>query len=333
MLVRFAIFAVALGLAAALRPAQARPDDPHHIHNLEELAAREAKKPYPLLRQNGLYASERTIFHDSVTGAETWRITHEPGNDRHDYYDVPAWNVDGSVMMISHGSRLGSNQWLVAADCSWMRPLVDSVGGNLTNAQWSWRDRRWVYYLQRGTLRRVDWTSGEQKTLFDLAKATGIGPREFRLEVPHPADDRLLFDTRSTGRFFTLAADGSGMHEIPTDGRWKTRDAIHRCRWMKSPGHEVFLGQNTYLDSTGRAVRQQTQYVARLEGSLTECNLFPGERSDHPDATVEGRYITGGYREPVKGSLWLLDTQRQVDGRPQARLLYASATDHHSSNT
>ena len=333
MSARFPVLAVLFCAWAATPLALAAPpDDPRHIHRLEELAGREGKKPYSLLREGDLYASERTIFHDTATGAETWRLTHESGNDRHGYYDIPAWNRDGSVMIINHGSRLGSNQWLVAADGSWMRPL-DPSGGSFTNAQWSWLDRRWIYYLRGGSLWRIDWTLGARQMLFDLAHATGIDARQFRLEVPHPANDRLLFDTRSAGRFFTLAADGTGLHEIPTDGRWKASDAIHRFRWMKSSGNEVFLGQNTYLDSTGRPVRRQTQYVTRPDDSLAECNLFDGERADHLDTSVEGRYITGGYRSPIKGSLWLLDTQQQVAGRPLARLLYASATDHHSSNT
>ncbi len=303
-------------------------EDPTRTHNLDELAARDGNKPYELLVKDGLYASERTIFHDTVTGAEMWRLTHERANDRHVYYDVPAWNVDGSVMYLLHGGDVGSNQWLVAADCSWMRP-ADPSGRHFTNPQWSWRDRRWIYYLREGRVERFDWTTGRSVELFDLAGATGIPPRSFRLQPPHPLDDRLLFDSRSSGRFFVLNADGSGFREIPTDGRWATGDAIHRTRWTKSADYQVFLGQNRRLDADGNRIDESVQCLADLDGTLTNCNIGDMDRGGHPDTTVDGEWITGSYRPP-KGAINII--HRSGDQKTARRIFY-SATDHHSSNT
>lgn len=311
-------------------------EDPNRIQNLDELAMRTGEKPYHLLEKNGLYPSERTIFNDVRTGAEVWRITSDPGEDSHVYYDVQPYNADGSVMVVNYAARIGSREWLVAADGSWMRPMR-AEGERLVSTHWSWLDPNRIYAVENGIVCRYDWRTQQTTTLCDLSGPTGIPARMFQLQVPHPADDRLLFRTREAGRFFILSADGKELHEIPTDGRWKVRDGIHRIRWSKSADHSIFLGQNYYLDESGEAQRTLIQYIADKDGNLTYSNLdhVTERRAGHPDCTPDGLFLTGTYSGGAEfpqipsGSIWI----HPVDNPSAARCFFNIPLGHHSSNT
>jgi hypothetical protein len=54
-------------------------------HNLTELSRRVGKKPYDSLQTDEGFPAERTIFHDAVTDAEIWKLTHDPETSRHIY--------------------------------------------------------------------------------------------------------------------------------------------------------------------------------------------------------------------------------------------------------
>ena len=93
-------------------------------HNLVELSRRDGQKPYEKLRVGDTYRSERTIFRDTVTLAEIWRVTHDPHISRHIYYDIPAWNADESLLFfVSHRPSEGDGNWLMEADGGGIREL------------------------------------------------------------------------------------------------------------------------------------------------------------------------------------------------------------------
>lgn len=307
--------------------------DPNHTHSLDELASRTGSAPLSILKntQTGLYPSERTIFYDTLTGTQTWRVSHDAGNDAHDYYDVPAWNLDGSLFKYDRDVGVASKTWIFAADSSWGKPL-DNDSGAFTNNQWSWTNKNLIYYLRSGQVYKIDHTTGIKTLLNNIAVNTGIPSGNFRIEPPHPQDDRLLFDTRSSGRFFVLNPDGSGLFEIPTDGRWAVSDGAHRTRWTKSPEHEVFIGQNNYRTSTGAIVAQKVQYIVNYQtGALTEANPNSvSERGGHPDTTADGAFITGSYEELVNGDIWLID---KFGNESSTRIIFSPKTGHHSGNS
>ena len=73
---------------------------PLRDQGLKTLLSRGRVKPEGLMtvRTKGsiTWASDRTIFRDSMTGAEVWRLTNLPsGIVRHSYSGVPAWNANG----------------------------------------------------------------------------------------------------------------------------------------------------------------------------------------------------------------------------------------------
>ena len=87
-------------------------------HNLEALSARDGYKPYEKLKNRDAYASERTIFRDMGTHAEVWKLTHDPAISRHIYYDIPAWNADGSALFFV-SRRPGESRGKLAYGCGW----------------------------------------------------------------------------------------------------------------------------------------------------------------------------------------------------------------------
>ncbi len=326
---------LALAVLAVAGPTAAA-DDPERIHNLDELAARDGAKPYELLLEDGLYASERTIFHDTVTGAEIWRVTHERGDDRIVYYDVPVWNPDGSMMMVLHGSGIGGRYWVAGADAAWLRPLgvlsdegeADEIASESFSGEvfWAWENVDWVYSEAHGIVSRTDWTTGESTELLDISQAAGVAADRWRIQPPHPLDDRLLFTTKEIGRVFALDVHTLEVDEFVTDGRWALVDGIHRLRWTKDPDHSILIGQN-YVLADGQSVLDPVQYTGlfaeELDG-LSECMLdaYPN-RGGHPDATMQGEWITGNY----EGDLWFLD----CDGEDLDHQVFSAPNRHHAS--
>lgn len=75
--------------------------EPHRYHRLEQLAARRPFKPYPLVAKGDMLQSERTIFRDTGTGAQIWRLADTPGGStRHFYMEVCPWSCDGSKILL-----------------------------------------------------------------------------------------------------------------------------------------------------------------------------------------------------------------------------------------
>lgn len=320
------------------KPIAMNETQPSFIHNLNELALRQGEKPFNLLKNQGGFAGERTIFHDAVTGAELWRITNGPGRDYHEYYDVPAWNKDGSALMVTSGIYGDKKQMLIAGDLSSLRTVDPS--GRFKNGQWkwSWLNKNQLYCLHQGIIWRVNWTTGEAVSLLNLSEETGIPAEHFQFEVPHPLDDRLLFGTREFSRYFAVDSDGSDLYEIPTKGILADEGQPHRVRWTKSRDHRFFIRQKSYYGQDSSVLKKYVTFILSLEGKKTYCNIdrISEKFGAHPDATADGAYITGNFLatqtlSPVyQRSVWRL----AANGDPKsARCIYRSACSHHSSNT
>ncbi len=312
-------------------------DDPEHRHALDELALRDGPKPYErMIGADGRYPSERTVLDDAATGATLWRLTHERRNDRHVYYDVPAWSLDGSRLLMMHGSGLVDRYWVLPADGSSLRPLAEGTGSDLPLDEisdegfsgevfWSWLFPDQLYSLRKGMVRQVAADTGSKVDLFDLAAATGLTPDGFRVQPPHPLDDRLLFSTRDTGRIFSLDLTSLELGEFPGDGRWAVADGLHRLRWTKDGTHGMFIGQNSVLED-GQAILAPVQYLAWMDGTLLDC-VTEGfdQRGGHPDAFPGGDWLTGSH----DGEIWRTD----CPGGALDRQIYDAPTFHHASVT
>ena len=71
---------------------------PAPFHGLVEQAKRKGARRLEDTRRGGELLSERTVFRDTATGHIAWRVTCDPAASVNDYYDIPGWNANGSVM-------------------------------------------------------------------------------------------------------------------------------------------------------------------------------------------------------------------------------------------
>ena len=116
---------------------------------LDALSQRDYEKPYDLLRRDdGSYPMERTIYRDALTGAQVWKMTHDPAMSRHIYYDIPAWNADGSLLFfISFRPGEGDRNWLMGADGGNLRELlIEGDEGHVQRPLWSQLDPEIMFY-------------------------------------------------------------------------------------------------------------------------------------------------------------------------------------------
>ena len=59
------------------------------IHGLQELAKRTRVKPFTMLKgKDDTYGSERLVFKDTATGATIWKMSWNPGYNRHHYSNM-----------------------------------------------------------------------------------------------------------------------------------------------------------------------------------------------------------------------------------------------------
>ncbi len=323
-------FAIASAFMAALVLAWVGPvlaQDNESYHHLEELKLRAGVKPYERMIAGAAFPSERTVFFDSITGVEVWKMTNDPAVVRHEYYDIPVWNRDGSWMLVLHqGGVLPNPNWLIGADGGLLQTLPES---SVVDYKWSWLDADDFYAIDGSEIVRLTWPTWTIEPLFDFETVTPPFDIDRLSQVPsHPADDRLLFHTRELGRFFSFDVDLDQLTEVPTDGRWAVVDGIHRLRWTRDTDHNMFFGQNWVLNG-GTPTFDRRQFIIPMAGAfdpLDEC-MLPGvaDRTKHPDMSMDGLAVTGF----IEHDFWVF----YCGGEETSRTLYEAEKNHHGSNS
>ena len=71
---------------------------PVPFQGLVEQAKRKGRRRLGDTRRGDAFLSERTVFRDTATGHIAWRVTCDPAVSVNDYYDIPGWNANGSVL-------------------------------------------------------------------------------------------------------------------------------------------------------------------------------------------------------------------------------------------
>ncbi len=177
------------------------------IHGLEELAKRTRIKPFTMLKRgDGSYGSERIVFKDTATGATLWKMSHNPGYNRHVYSNMPVWNANGSKLMLRSDRDTRYGYWLVEADGRrW--PFTGK-------AFWQWsRTNPNVFYWGRradGEIDEANIATGKDRLLWKLPI------KRFAFMPPSLDGKKLLVIENSQSRtaersyVWLLNADGSG---------------------------------------------------------------------------------------------------------------------------
>lgn len=257
------------------------------VHGLDAAAARKGWRFLEHTQRADGLLSERTIFRDSVTGGIVWRMTCDPAVDASDYYDIPAWNADGTLMSFmtrreASGEKL---RWLMDADATNLRPFtVAGSGANATKGYWSIKDPKVFYqFEEKGDTKRVlavDPLIGASSLVveFELPYAVDMMP-------PHPSEDYFLFGSRGDdfqagSAAFVVGRDGS-IRRADFEKRW------HRLRFSKRPDQRLFFNFD----------EPREQFSILPDG--TDRYSIPRSGS-HPDWTTNGAELTF-YHE---GKVW-----------------------------
>jgi len=249
---------------------------------LVELDRRDGDKPYDKLRSGDAYASERTIFRDTATHAEIWKMTHDPQICRHVYYDIPAWNADGSLLFfLSWRPGEGNRNWLMDADGGNIRELrIEGEPGEAQRPLWSIHDPDLMYYASHRSDHTVfcalNVRTGEWR---ELASVELVHSVEF---CPPSSDERKLLvrgledPDRKEWTVYLIDIASGKRQRVPIGGN------IHRLRFTRADDYSIFYNLNDPV-----AEVRLGSYVINPDGSGL-CEL-PCGRAGHPDWAFDGR--------------------------------------------
>ena len=280
---------------------------------LDALAARVGMKPFGARAEDG----ERTVYTDPVTGRTVWRLTDHPAVERHVYYDILAWNANGStVMWVSR--RAGGGHWLMDADGTNYRPLPGAADGGMVKAPHWCPQRPHVMYFARAdetrtTVYTLDARDGAVVEVVSVPITGRLGERVFsELPPPHPDGRHFLMRWGGQDRFATLLV----VADAETGKHWRIEPGMptHRVRFTKHSDLSVFVNSNEDPDNPG--VRKRTEWVLALDGTRRRLP----EGGGHPDWSPDGAWL-GAFGS---GGIWLISH----DGAVRKELVHTDAGGH-----
>ncbi len=272
------------------------------LSGLEELGARQGRVP---LMTEPPYPSERFIYMDPVTHAWVWRMTDHQAIERHEYYDIPAWNADGSLMMFI--SRRGpSGYWLMDADGSNIRPVPEPADGEgRSKPYWTHSDPDRVFTFRSDDESTTVLTMDVRDGSVDEVVSIPVG--NLRMEPPHSDDRHFLFH-RDTDKFWVI--DGETGEYTHTE-LWPT----HRRRFTKASDLSLFINRDH--DPETPDIRRRTSWTCTREGE--DLVMLTDGEGGHPDWSPDGSML--GYYG--SGGIWLINR----DGTDR-RLLVGTSGGH-----
>jgi hypothetical protein len=281
---------------------------------LDALAARVGTKPLSVVRPED---GERTVYTDPVTARRVWRMTDDPGVERHIYYDILAWNANGSTMMWLSW-RPAPAYWLMNADGANIRPLPDAADGGLVQGpHWSWTDPDTVYFARgeekRTTVYALDVTNGEVSEVVSVPVPGRVGDRSFtEMPPPHPDGRHFLlrWGNMDQQKSMLVVVDAkTGKYRKIEPGM-----TVHRARFTKHPSTSIFVNSSEDPDKPG--VRSPTSWMIAPDG--TKWRLSP--HGGHPDWTPDGQWLGVFY----SNGIWLISH----DGTIRKELVNTDANGH-----
>lgn len=278
-------------------------EDPRKFHGLTELAQRQGWRRLTDTERDGTHLSERTVFYDTVTGCIIWRMTCDPAVDKNDYYDIPGWNANGSLMSFLTRRAGGTQRWLMNADGSDLRPMLALDGQTIRTGYWSviYPDRFYhvIKYENTTLVVATDPFTGQLQTIVSVNRDLGA------MMPPHPSEEWFLFGSRPGGTqdpsvIYVVGLDGS-VQEIHLEKRW------HRLRFTKSPDGRIFFNFDD----------PRTQWSILPDGTDRTSIPDPG---GHPDWMPDGSELT----YYTDGAIWAI----RYDGTAKRRILELGSGGH-----
>jgi len=230
-------------------------------------------------------------------------MTCDPAVDKNDYYDIPGWNANGSLMTFLTRRAEGTQRWLMNADGSELRPMTTLEGEPIRTGYWSviYPDRFYQAIKDaRGTnVVATDPYTGQRQTIVSVKRDLGA------MMPPHPSEDWFLFGDREGGThepstIYVVGLDGS-VQQIHLEKRW------HRLRFTKAPDRRVFFNFD----------EPRTQWTILPDG--TDRISIP-DSGGHPDWIPDGSELTFY----TGGSIWAI----RYDGTAKRRVIELNSGGH-----
>lgn len=230
--------AVALLLGAVAFAEAPLPPDAE-IDGMRQAARRARVKPFDLIKPTlGMWPSERLVMQDKATGTAVWRMSANPGQNRHDATLGP-WNADGSLIAVGgiRGDRGGV--WIAEANGSGWRSL-----GWQTPA-WCPDDPRKAYVFDPGAqeIQKLDVDTNQHtvvwKAPFSRCSFAPVSPDgKWLLVLESPQN-------RSGGVTTAWIVDATGKEE---PRKREMDDLVHEA-WFLKRGDAAFLFDYERQDS------------------------------------------------------------------------------------
>jgi hypothetical protein len=178
------------------------------FHGLLELADRQGWRDWTATRRGKSFLSERTVFRDTSTGRFIWRMTSDPANEDHGYYDDLAWNANGSLMCITYSSRTAeASTWLLNADGSALRPMPPGTADQpkMVRGCWSFNHPDWYYVGHSSSVEAINPFTGAQSTVTRFSGRVGG-----QLLQSHTSDKWFLYGyaNGNESRGWVVGTDG-----------------------------------------------------------------------------------------------------------------------------
>ena len=269
------------------------------IHKLTELESRRRIKPFELLKSaTGEYPGERLIFRDSATGNVIWKMSRNPGLNFHQYSNIPAWNLDGSQLLLLSTRPAGGRFWIVAPDGGSWTPTKMNMSGW---AFWSTRDVHKLYALDNhpGAILEIDSVSGQSRRIWDLSAEKGD------LKLFRPSVDGRKFLVREK-----FIPSGDATHSfgliLNTDGTGQPQ----RFDLGREAGQMWFLKRNDYAFTFGAS--QFDKNVPDLQWlcePAKDGTIRAISRSGFGHLGVSPTGTRMAYRTSPPNAIWLSDAQ------------------------
>lgn len=264
---------------------------PVPFHGLVEQAKREGARRLKDTRRGNAFLSERTVFRDTATGHIAWRVTCDPAVSVNDYYDIPGWNANGSVMgFLSRRTGGGRKRWLMDANGDNLRPMPTADKKPINTGFWSMRYPDRFYHAivdEKGThIVAENPFTGEREAIASVNRDLG------QMMPPHPSEEWFLFGDKEgneeapAGVFppdmpsvaYVVGLDGA-VQEVHFERRW------HRLRFTKSADRRLFFNFDD----------PRTQWTILPDGTDRHEIPYTGGHPDWPMDGSELTYYDGGH--------------------------------------
>ena len=245
-------------------------------YGLTEAATRKGWRETEDTQRGSKWLSERMIFRDPSTGGILWRMTCDPSVETVDYYDIPAWNADGSLMLFNSG-RTPGEKWIMNSNGESIRELNLPVEGRGRSNYWSVIDPLKIFfsYFKEGktTISAMDPISGSVSVITTADGDLGS------MMPPHPSEEWFVF-VRTSGERSDSQSTVSLVGADGTVEKLELEKRTHRIRFTKSPDRRLFFNFDD----------PRTTYTILPDGS--QRYEIPNERGSHPGWTRDGKELT-----------------------------------------